>query len=226
LSQLQTYLLESQALDVLIENEGLRPRINQLREWQCKRLLASYHDLYAQKRFKPAMDFFTRELYGPNDFSERDKDIEKALPLMEAALSEKTLATFGIALQLNTLSFQLDFELTKRLGPVESITSEHYAQAYQACENQDDRQVQLDYIELLANELNKIANRPSIMMVLKLARVPAKLAGLGELQRILETGAAAFQKIGKVEHFVQPILNGETELMHNLFGGKNTLPDV
>ncbi|NNJ72089.1 MAG: hypothetical protein HKP09_02795, partial [Enterobacterales bacterium] len=110
MSELQAYLSEGQALDTLIKSEGLSAQINKLREWQCRRLLTSHQNLYAQKQFAPAMDFFTKELYGPNDFSQRDKDIEKALPLMESALSDRTLETFGIALQLNTLSYRLDLE--------------------------------------------------------------------------------------------------------------------
>ena len=226
MSELQTYLAEGQALDTLIKSEGLSEQINKLREWQCRRLLTTHQSLYAQKQYTPAMDFFTQELYGPNDFSQRDKDIEKALPLMEAALSDKTLETFGIALQLNTLSFQLDLELAKQLGNPEAITSQLYADAYRVCNNQGDRELQLGYIELLSAELNKIANRRSIMLVLKLARVPANLAGLGDLQRILESGASAFRKINKIDNFIHPILSGENEIMQQLFVGKNCLPDI
>ena len=226
MSELLTHLLESQALDELIDNEGRRHEVNQLREWQCKRLMTSYNELYSQKRFAPAMDFFIKELYGPNDFSQRDNDLKKAVPLMEAALSEKTLGTLDVALKLNTLSFKLDFELVKQLDNADCINSERYALAYQACDNHIDRQLQLEFIELLAHELNKIANRTSIMMVLKLSRVPANLAGLSELQRILETGASAFRKIGKIDEFINPILTGETELMQNLFAGINSLPEI
>ena len=226
MSDILPHLSEGQAQDKLIDDEGLRERVNLLREWQCRRLLATYESLYSQKRYAPAMDFFTQELYGPNDFTQRDKDIEKAVPLMEAALSEKTLATFAVAVKLNTLSFKLDIDLVKQLGEVEQITTENYAEAYRACNNQDERQQQLDYIELLARELDKIANRPSIMMILKLSRIPANLAGLGELQRILEAGASAFRRIGKVDNFIRPILTGEADIMHKLFAGEPCLPDV
>ena len=226
MSEILAHLQESLAQDKLIDAEDLRPRINQLRAWQCQRLLTTYANMYEQPRFRPAMDFFTTELYGPNDFSQRDKDLEKAVPLMEAALSEKTLGTFDIAVKLNTLSFKLDIELVRVLGEQEQISAQEYAKAYCACANQADRELQLNYIELLARELDRIANRASIMMVLKLARIPANLAGLGELQRILESGASAFRKIGKIDDFMNPILQGETEIMRKLFAGENCLPDV
>ncbi|NNJ72345.1 MAG: hypothetical protein HKP09_04095 [Enterobacterales bacterium] len=64
------------------------------------------------------------------------------------------------------------------------------------------------------------------MLVLKLARVPANLAGLGDLQRILESGASAFRKIKKIDDFMLPILRGENEIMQQLFAGNNCLPDI
>jgi len=224
LSDILSYLLQSQTLEQEIDQLGLRNQVNSLRKWQCSRLLFSYDDLYQQKQYRPAMDFFTAELYGPNDFTKRDEDIKKVLPLMEAVLSKETLATFELALKLNALSYQLDFDLVRQLGDVSDISSEQYAQAYRNCDNLEQRQLQLELIELLANNLAGIARRTSIMMVLKLSRKPAKLAGLEELQGILEKGASAFRKIKKIDAFITPILHGETEIMQDLFLGKKVLP--
>lgn len=226
MSAIIDYLIENQAQEEHIDAMRLRERINQLRDWQCRRLLHTYESLHQQKRFAPAIEFFTTELYGPNDFSQRDADLKKAAPLMEAALSDKTIGTFILAVKLNTLSFKLDIALVQQIGNVDHITSEQYAEAYQACENKDERQRQLEYIELLARELDRIANRASILMILKLARIPAQLAGLGELQRILEEGASAFRKIGKINDFIDPILNGETAIMQKIFAGEPCLPEI
>lgn len=226
MSNILEHLLQSQALDQQIDSLGLRDEINNLRHWQCKRLLASYSELYQKKKYRPAMDFFTDELYGPNDFSKRDSDIKKVLPLMESVLSKETLATFEIALQLNTLSYQLDIDLVKRLKGEQVITSKLYASAYRDCDNQPLRQQQIAHIELLAYKLAGFASRASVMMMLKLARKPAKMAGLGELQVILERGARAFRQIGKIDHFIQPILSGEKEIMEKLFSGENCLPEI
>jgi len=171
------------------------------------------------------MDFFTDELYGPNDFTQRDEDIKKVLPLMEKVLSKETLATFELALKLNTLSYQLDFELVNNLGDVKDISNDQYAQAYRSCNNLEQRKLQLELIDMLGNNLAGIAHRRSIMLVLKLSRKPAKLAGLEELQAILERGANAFRKIKKIDDFIKPILQGETVIMQSLFSGKNCLPE-
>lgn len=225
MSDILSHLLQSEVLEQEINQLGLREQVNSLRKWQCSRLLFSYNELYQQKKYRSAMDFFTEELYGPNDFTKRDEDIQKVLPLMEKVLSKDTLATFELALKLNTLSYQLDFDLVKEMDGITDISSEHYAEAYRRCNNLEQRQLQLALIETLANNLAGIAHRTTIMLVLKLSRKPAKLAGLGELQEILERGANAFRKIKKIDDFIKPILQGETVIMQSLFSGNNCLPD-
>ncbi len=225
MSDILSHLLQSQALEQEINQLGLRNRVNSLRKWQCARLLFSYDELYQQKKYRSAMDFFTDELYGPNDFTKRDEGIKKVLPLMEKVLSKQTIATFELALQLNTLSYQLDFDLVRELGDISDISSEQYAQAYQNCNNLEQRQLQLELIELLGGSLAGIARKTSVMLVLKLSRKPAKLAGLEELQAILEKGANAFRKIKTIDEFINPILQGETVIMQSLFSGNNCLPE-
>ncbi len=225
MSDILFHLLQSQALGQEINQLGLRSQINSLRKWQSTRLLFSYDALYQQKQYRSAIDFFTDELYGPNDFTKRDEGIKKVLPLMEKVLSKEALETFGLALKLNTLSYQLDFDLVRSLGDITNISSEQYAHAYQNCNNLEQRQLQLELVELLANSLSGIAHRTSIMLVLKLSRKPAKLAGLEELQALLEKGVDAFRKIKEFDSFIKPIIQGEIMIMESLFSGKNCLPD-
>ncbi|PIP80204.1 MAG: hypothetical protein COW84_06630 [Gammaproteobacteria bacterium CG22_combo_CG10-13_8_21_14_all_40_8] len=224
MSQIVNYLKLSQELQQQVKDQKLGGHLKLIRDWQCKRLLTSYNFLYNKKKYHAAMDFFTQELYGPTDFSERDKEIEKVLPMMQKVLSKDTLDIFELALRLNYLSLSLDVEMAKRLPQKSTLTTEVYADIYKACDNPELRQQQLDYIELIAYELAKIAQRKSIMLMLKLSRKPAKLAGLGELQRILENGAEAFKSIGKVNEFIDPILLGERKIMLQLFQGNDVLP--
>ncbi len=224
MSDILNHLVETRKLESQINALGLRQQLNELRHWQCARLLRSYQALYKNSQYQPAMDFFTEELYGPNDFSQRDKDIEKVLPIMESVLSSSTMETFSLALQLNHLSYQLDIQLLEHLDNTTHISNLEYAQAYQKCNNLSQRQLQLDYIELLANQLNRFARRASVILMLKLSRKPARLAGLSELQALLEKGTSAFKKIGNIDGFIQPVICGERKIMLALFDGKVELP--
>ena len=60
---------------------------------------------------------------------------------------------------------------------------------------------------------------PGIGTLLKLSRVPARAAGLGELQSFLERGYAAFAELGDIRSFLADIGDNETRVMERLFAG-------
>ena len=195
---------------------GLTRHIEQLQHWQCKRLLASHDDLWQQKRFKPAMQFFIDELYGPKDFSQRDEDIARVVPKMSAILPEKALASLESALHLNALSYQLDIDMAESLAGQE-INRDSYAEAYRACDNLASRKLQIEYIEALGNDLADVIDIRGISALLMISRKPAKLAGVLSLHEFLEAGYKAFRKLGNVNDFIDPIVSREKQIMLDLF---------
>ena len=68
-----------------------------LREWQAARLSRSYPDLLASERFGKAAHFFLTDLYGPKDFSSRDEEVERIMPLMLSILPLSALQTLALA---------------------------------------------------------------------------------------------------------------------------------
>lgn len=211
----------------IAEKGGLIDSIRAVQAWQCQRLLATHQDLYQQKRFKPAVEFFIDELYGPNDFSQRDKDIAKIVPKMSKFLPDKALQSLSSALHLNTLSFELDFNLAKRLIDT-PINRESYAKAYVDCDNLPLRQQQIDYIATLGNDLADVVRMRGITSLLFISRRPAKLAGVLALHEFLESGFKAFKNLGNVEDFIYPIVKKEQHIMHQLVNPEvpNPLPDL
>src|SRR6476659_9315324 len=62
------------------------PQLSMLRQWQAKRLGESFKDFLANPRMRPAAEFFLSDLYGDRDFSARDRDAARVLPLMARLL--------------------------------------------------------------------------------------------------------------------------------------------
>ena len=211
----------------IAEKAGLMEGIRQLQIWQCKRLLISHQDMYQQKRFKPAVEFFIDELYGPSDFSQRDQDIARIVPKMSNFLPEKALQSLASALHLNTLSFELDFELARKLINTE-INRDTYAEAYISCDNLTSRQQQIDYIRTLGNDLADVVKMRGISALLFISRKPAKIAGVLALHEFLEKGFKSFKNLGNVEDFIIPVVNKELQIMQQLANPNtpNPLPDV
>ena len=165
------------------------------------------------------------ELYGPKDFSQRDKDIEKVVPKMKKWLPDEALESLAVAIHLNALSQELDVAMLQQLQGAE-LTRDSYAQVYRACDNQTQRALQIDYIEQLGLDLAQVVRLPGIGFVLKMARTPAQLAGVGTLQEFLEDGFSAFKQLGDVQEFIVPVVSKEREIMQQLFSGDNPLPDI
>jgi hypothetical protein len=211
----------------IAEKAGLMPSIRAVQAWQCKRLLVSHQDMYQQKRFKPAVGFFINELYGPNDFSQRDQDIARIVPKMSKFLPEKALQSLASALYLNTLSFELDFDLAKQLLNTE-INRDTYAKAYISSDNIANRQKQIDYIRTLGNDLAEVVKMKGISSLLFISRKPAKMAGVLALHEFLDKGFKSFKNLGNVEDFITPVVNKEHQIMQQLANpnSPNPLPDV
>lgn len=221
------HLSQVATLHNLAQSSGMLIKIRELQAWQCKRLLASHKNLWTQKRFNPAMQFFIQELYGPKDFTQRDQDIAKVVPKMAKLLPEKALISLESALHLNRLSFELDFDLAKALES-NPINRETYAAAYWQCQNQQQREQQINFIEALGQDLADVVKIKGISTLLMLSRKPAKLAGVIALHEFLESGYNAFKKLGQVEDFILPIVQLEKQIMKALFdqNSPNPLPEV
>jgi hypothetical protein len=209
----------------IAEKANMLETIRGVQNWQCQRLLLSHQEMYQQKRFKPAVEFFVKELYGPKDFSQRDQDIARVVPKMAKLLPEKALASLASALHLNALSFELDFAIARKLQGI-TIDRESYAQAYRDCNNQVLRQQQISYIKTLGGDLTDLVKMRGISTLLTLSRKPAKLAGLLSLHEFLEQGFKAFKNLGEVSDFVDPVVEFEQALLIQLFdrSAPNPLP--
>lgn len=225
-SQIIQHLSRLETLRELADKANMLEGISALQAWQCKRLLASHEDLRNQKRFQPAMAFFVDELYGPKDFSQRDQDIARVVPKLSKVLPDKAIQSLEAALHLNTLSFDLDFALARALEG-RQVNRDTYADAYRTCRNLPDRTQQIDYIDILGRDLADVVKIRGISMLLKMARKPAKIAGLLSLHEFLEQGYDAFRQIGDVEDFIVPVVTRERTIMTQLFdhAQPNPLPE-
>lgn len=223
--QIMRHLHTVKTIQEIAEKSHLLKTIQDLQTWQCKRLLISHQDMYQQPRFKSAVEFFVDELYGPKDFSQRDQDIARLVPKMAKFLPEKALVSLASALHLNALSFELDFDMARKLND-QPIDRDSYALTYYECNNQTTRQRQIDYIHTLGHDLAEVVKMKGISMLLKVSRKPAKLAGVLALHEFLESGFKAFKNMGEVKDFINPLVAREQYILTQLFDptAPNPLP--
>ncbi len=212
-----------------VKGGGLSKGQEVLATWQCSRLAATYEDLSAQKRYEKAVEFFLTDLYGPLDFSQRDKDIKRVYPVMVNVLSADAIDSLAQGLELNSLSMILDARLLEvlvkecgfdaRTEPG-ALDYQMYAEAYRACDNYDKRVRQIDLIVQVGENLESVTRRRMILAAVKVARKPAQIAGFGELQSFIERGLAAFKAMGSANEFLATLHSREMRLLDSIYSGK------
>ena len=205
----------------VVEDAGFSERRALLRAWQAARLARTHRDLLESRRFHDAAEFFLTDLYGPRDLSRHIEEVRRIVPMMTSVLPDSGLATVAHAMELNALSESLDGAMVEALGDrAADITDQVYAEAYRAVDRAEDRERQIDLIELLGQALDKLTHIRFIGMTLKLMRTPAHLAGLGELQAFLERGYAAFGAMrGGAGEFVSIVVGRERAISEALMAG-------
>lgn len=198
-----------------------RERLQALQRFQVERLRSTYADCASQPKYREALEFFLADLYGPHDHSQRDRDIRKVLDQWARLLPARALHAVSRALELELLSQDLDVAVTDALQDTPP-NYDTYPAAYRRAGRYEDRRRQIDLILSAGRDLDSLIDIPTLGTALRVARVPARLLGVTDLQRFLERGYRAFKQMNGAQALLQIIDQRETDIMQRLFRG---LPD-
>jgi len=197
----------------------LMARLRALRAWQAARLARTYAALRSDPNYAAAVEFFLNDLYGPQDFTRRDRELTRALSPLQQALPARLLAVLVKAIELDVLTAELDQDMVARL-PEGPVTEASYATAYRAVSKAADRQRQIDLTVGIGADLERLVRHRWIGLALRAAHLPARAAGFSVLQAFLERGFAAFRRMGNAQPLLQAIREQETRLMDALLRGE------
>lgn len=190
-----------------------------LRRFQSERMARTHADLLADVHTNAAARFFLDDLYGVNDFSRRDADIERIIPMMERLMPVSALQTIAEAIELDALSEILDRSMATRLGT--AFAERDYIAAYRTVGQPREREKQITHIRSVGQSLCELVRVPLIGGTLAMMRGPAKLAGLGHLHDFLDRGFRAFKQMRRPQDFVATIVRRESTIMQQLYEGKD-----
>jgi hypothetical protein len=194
-----------------------------LAEWQSARLARTYADFSAQPRYRPAVEFFLHDLYGPVDFSQRDADVERVYPVMARVLGAHALEPITRAIELNVLTQELDLRmadiLVSELGAGEALDAPTYAEAFRRCDDRAGRLRQVALVEQVGRALEEVVRNPIILATARAARLPARLAGFAELQDFVERGLRAFRHMHGAGELIEAIGQRERRVLDLIFSG-------
>ena len=197
--------------------------MQRLAAFQSQRLAETYRDLKRTPRYRSAVEFFLTDLYGPQDLSERDDQMLRALDKLKRFLPAGALQALARAFELHVLSIELDSAAAAALTGDGGIDAVAYAGAYRAAGRPGDRERQIALIGDIGGLLDGLAHRPEVGLAIRLARGPAHAAGYGQLQDFLERGFDAFKRMDGAGEFLATIDQRERALMEGLFAGSDAL---
>jgi hypothetical protein len=198
---------------------GLAARLDRLAAWQSRRLNATYADLARQPRYASAIGFFRSDLYGPGDYSRRDADLARIVPVMTRVLPRALLAAVARAMELSVLSVELDRRMIEKLDPSAPISVAAYCDAFRALSNREERLRQIALIVQVGRSLDRYVAKPMLRSALAAMRAPSRAAGFGPLQAFLERGVSAFRQMRGAGEFLATIEARETALVEAIFAG-------
>lgn len=193
-------------------------RLAELKAWQSRRLKASYADVASEPRYRAATRFFLEDLYGPKDFSGRDQEMLRIVPMMAKMLPASAVETAALAIELEALSEDLDQRLARAL-PAGTLDEATYGAAYRATATRAERERQVALIGEVGRRLDALVRTPFVLRTLKLMRKPARLSGLHDLQEFLEGGFEAFRAMKGADAFLALVHERETAILNRLFSG-------
>lgn len=209
-----------------VDGTTLDPQLAYLRSWQTARLSATYADLLVSPRYGPAIRFFLSDIYAARDFSQRDHDLVRLHGYLSRVLPAPMLRLLSLAVELNSLTHELDAALLAELvvlepelGPERPLTPALYGEGYRRCDNLAARAHQIDLILAVGHDVELTVRLPLAGTTLRLARAPARRAGWHQLQDFLERGFEAFKAMRGAQEFLATVAERERRILDRLFSG-------
>ena len=188
-----------------------------LKQWQIRRLRATYADLLASDRYRAAAEFFLEELYGARDVDQRDAEAQKVAPKLASLLPAGAVNALLLAVQLEEMAEQFDIEMARTIEL--PITEKNYAEVYRATGSQAERVRQIELAERIGKALEKLAKVPMLSTMLHMMKAPAAMWGLSHLHRFLQRGFDAFVGMRGAREFLQTTNRRELAINERLFAG-------
>lgn len=203
------YIQRSNELHGLyLEEPGFLDSYDRFANWQLDFLLQYFDDLHRQPGYREALDFTMSDLAGVG-ISARDRDLERAAPVITRMLPTKALLTVAAAAEMNARVLELNTSVCRCLMADKKLPGEitvpDYVAAYQSASSLDECTELVHLTTDLGRTLRSLVEVPLIGMTLRAMRGPAHAAGFGALQNFLETGYTRFRDIPNIELFLETI---------------------
>jgi hypothetical protein len=187
---------------------------------QMAYFLPRYDDLRDKPGYDAAIDFVVADLTGPG-IADRDRDLEKVVPVMARTMPDRALPALatGMALNARILEINLGIEacLHQRLLDGDPITEREYCLASREVSDFEQFEELVGMTRRAGETLDHIVRLPMVRPLMRMMRGPARLAGFGDLQAFLEKGFHTFVAVEDVGVFLDAMEQRMSRVFHRVF---------
>jgi hypothetical protein len=188
--------------------------------WQVDYMLPFFGDLLEPEGYEEAVEFIVSDLAGVG-VSERDRDLERATPVIVRSLPAHPLETAAAAVELNAAALEINTSIWSALledGRLPDEITEHaYCAACRKVSSYDECEELIGLAVDLGETLKALVRVPLIGMLLRTMRMPAHAAGFGALQEFLETGYLTFRRISDIDRFLDQLGRRLSEVFRHIY---------
>ena len=195
---------------------GLAASVATLKSYQQQRFARTHASLLAHPRYGRAANFFLNELYGPQDFTQRDAQFSRIVPALVRLFPADIVDTVESLAAVHALSERLDTAMAVHLDGAAPARAA-YVRAWQGTGEPAARARQIELVMRVGEALDRHTRSFMLRTSLKAMRGPARAAGMGALQSFLEAGFDAFGAMRGAKEFLATIHSRETALAKRLF---------
>jgi hypothetical protein len=210
------------------QNPVLHQAVQAVKAFQAARFRATYTDLLASSRFRPAVLFFLNELYSDKDYTQRDAQFVRIASPLERLFPHSVVDTAVAMAELHAATEQLDTALARAclaLAPGNIISTpldtHLYVQAWQHTGQRAERDFQVATVLRVGQDLSDFTRKRGLRTLLRMMRGPAKASGMGALQNFLEAGFDTFGELSTqgdtAQVFLATVAEREGALIETLF---------
>jgi hypothetical protein len=190
---------------------GLERAVEDIKRLQAQRFRATYADVLQHPTYAPATHFFLDELYGVHDFAQRDAQFARIAGALERLFPEAVAQLAVDLAETHALTEVLDHAMATHWLPQDAALPPgvRYIRAWRLTGERAARARQLEVVQHMGLELQRLTRMRPLRLALRMMRNPARAAGLDALQHFLESGFDAFASMRDARPFLDTISTRE-----------------
>jgi hypothetical protein len=145
----------------------------------------------------------------------------RVVPGLVRLFPAEVVVTVEALTALHALSEQLDSEMARHIDD-QPLTAATYVAAWRRTGQPASRQRQIDLMLDVGRALDVYTHRPLLRHSLRAMRMPARAAGLLNLQTFLESGFDTFRAMRGADQFLSQVATRERAIAASLFGSNGS----